>query len=214
MIIGLSGKIGAGKDTVAEIIQYLIALDGAMGDKIKEAIRKQGPSGDFNYTDFSGWVHFKIASLASWSWTPISGVQYVKLDRKEKEIYREQFRDYCNLIRRHSGEDVWIDATFRHMKGIDANWVISDVRFKNEADRIKNSGGLIFRIDDANAPTGSYTVGELRKEITEHYSETQLDDYKDFDAIIENKDDLDALLEEVRKVLVSKKLISDDLVIS
>ena len=70
------------------------------------------------------------------------------------------------------GINFWVDITLNSIKEDRA--VISDVRFKNEADAIKRIGGQVWRINRNG-------VGP----VTNHSSETDLDDY-DFDHIIDN----------------------------
>lgn len=70
--------------------------------------------------------------------TPIKALQMVGTD----------------MFRKHLSEHIWIDDLMRQ---IDARqfgpWVcISDVRFPNEAQAIKDRGGLIVRIEDGWAP--------------------------------------------------------------
>ena len=61
------------------------------------------------------------------------------------------------------------------------NWIITDVRFPNEANIIKEKGGIMVRV---KRPT----------DIAEgHSSETALDDYKEFDYILENDGSLEDL---------------------
>ena len=58
----------------------------------------------------------------------------------------------------------------------DQNWVISDVRFLNEAESIRKRGGILIRLE--GDPTG------IRAKDTRdpnHESEIQLDDYEHFD---------------------------------
>lgn len=64
--------------------------------------------------------------------------------------------------------DIWVNSLFSSYKeGL--NWVITDVRFKNEAQIIKNKGGILIKI----------TREELLSNSTPHISETALDNYKD-----------------------------------
>ena len=70
------------------------------------------------------------------------------------------------------GENFWVDLTLNNIK--EKHAVISDVRFKNEADAIKKAGGQVWRIN-------RHGVGP----VTDHSSEIDLDDYN-FDHIIDN----------------------------
>lgn len=86
------------------------------------------------------------------------------------------------------------------------SWVISDVRFLNEVNAIKN--GLIgspvpkndFRfLVRINRPT------RKKDDVDEHQSETELDDYQNWDYVIENDKNLDHLAFEIHCMLKSKK---------
>jgi hypothetical protein len=70
------------------------------------------------------------------------------------------------------GTNFWVDLTLNSVK--EDRVVISDVRFKNEADAIRSIGGQVWRINRNG-------VGP----VTDHASEVDLDLY-DFDFIIDN----------------------------
>jgi hypothetical protein len=68
------------------------------------------------------------------------------------------------------------------------DWIITDVRFKNEADIIKDKGGILIRV---NRSTG-YT--------DYHPSEIALDDYQDWDYVIHNSGTFEELVNEVKDI--------------
>jgi hypothetical protein len=68
-----------------------------------------------------------------------------------------------------------------------SNWIIPDVRFLNEAEAIKERGGIIIRVD-RGSPANS------------HKSETILDNYR-FDFIISNNGTIDELSDVVKSIL-------------
>jgi len=74
------------------------------------------------------------------------------------------------------------------------NWVITDTRFPNEAQAIKDKGGIIVRINRA-LPTADYETLEQK-----HPSETSLDNW-DFDHVIENNMSKKELYHEVEIML-------------
>lgn len=76
------------------------------------------------------------------------------------------------------------------------NWIITDVRFPNELQAVKDRGGIIIRVNRQGAMSHDL-----------HASETALDDYKNFDAVIENNSDLDHLIESVKQILIKFKII-------
>jgi hypothetical protein len=69
------------------------------------------------------------------------------------------------------------------------NWIITDVRFPNEAQAIKDAGGIIIRVD---RPGYKATNG--------HVSEKALDDW-DFDYKLQNGSDLLSLMFSVHNIL-------------
>lgn len=95
-------------------------------------------------------------------------------------------------------ENTWVNALmcdYIGMYDLDTdrttypNWVITDTRFPNEAQAIKDAGGIIIRVD---RPGVSAT--------NDHPSETSLDDWK-FDYKIMNGSDLTSLLFTVHTIL-------------
>jgi len=75
------------------------------------------------------------------------------------------------------------------------NWIITDTRFPNEAQAIKNAGGIVIRVDRPGVTA-----------INAHPSETSLDNWN-FDHKIMNGSDLTALLFGVGGILRKEKLI-------
>jgi hypothetical protein len=111
------------------------------------------------------------------------------------------------------------------------NWIITDTRFINEAEKVKSVKGINIRInrtlynyDDSNVTfkelrdlifkdTGEYILKDYAdsnyKVIGGHKSETELDNYTGFDYYIDNDKSLDMLIYTIRKILTKEKLIND-----
>lgn len=68
-----------------------------------------------------------------------------------------------------------------------SKWLVSDMRFKNEMEVIKNQGGITIRVNR----------GEL--DPNAHSSETSLDN-ETFDFVIDNSGTIDELFEKVKKI--------------
>lgn len=90
-------------------------------------------------------------------------------------------------------------------------WIITDVRFPNEAEAITSRGGVIFRINRSipleryhTLPDGSMTM-DTSKSIARHPSETSLDDWP-FHEVIENDGTIPELIEKVKIVLEKHKI--------
>ena len=88
------------------------------------------------------------------------------------------------------------------------NWIITDVRFPNEVKAIKDRGGIVIRVERPEEVVATHQVflennkGNCIKSITlgEHPSETALDDYKDFDHVIDNNGSIEELVEKIKKL--------------
>lgn len=109
-----------------------------------------------------------------------------------------------DLFRNQLHEDVWVNALFSDFKqndsfGHDSKWIITDTRFHNEANAIKKRGGLSIRVINP----------EYKPYENEHISETALDDYDGFDAVIINdkKEGVKKLSDKVHELLLSKNLL-------
>lgn len=92
-----------------------------------------------------------------------------------------------------------IGKNFKNIKPIipisPPNWIITDVRFPNEAKAITDRGGILIKVV---RPETDHLAGN-------HKSETALDDYVDWDVVIHNDSDIDNLIEKVINKLFTKK---------
>lgn len=192
MIIGISGKIGSGKDTVAGILQelepsfqnkkyagklkqiagILLGVDPAKFED--QEYKKQQLGKEWKY-----WFDLKRDEVAD----PEEMANYflnvnqdlgrfIELKPPTVRIFLQRLGTEAMRQRIHT--DVWVNALFSDYTP-DQNWVITDVRFENEAQRIKEMGGTLIRI---NRDTGSNSGA--------HPSETALDNYEGFDVHLGN----------------------------
>lgn len=295
-LIGISGKIGSGKDTIGMIIQYLYDIK------------------NFNYThspnesDFQSYINnewnkqcsFQIKKFAYKLKQIVSIITGISIEDLEKEevknsylgeewkikpynwIYegmigfenidssnietnkdgslrlnvydktfkvRELLQDLGTNVCRKIHEDFWINSLFvdykKLIRNIDwstqkkankclseakyPNWIITDVRFPNEAKAIKDRGGIIIRVnrntsvtyeqlkakypklnwDEAEeiSPEDLVAASDLYdKTITVHPSETALDEYT-FDYTIDNNGTIDELIKKVKEILIKENII-------
>jgi hypothetical protein len=95
------------------------------------------------------------------------------------------------------------------------DWIITDVRFPNEVKAIKDRGGVIIRVNRITPEMSSYKdkngstiIAPVNNgKIDLHESETALDNYKDFDFIVNNDRDIEGLIDQVRVILKTLKII-------
>ena len=91
-------------------------------------------------------------------------------------------------IRNGVHEDAWVNALFSDYYNQD-QWIITDCRFPNEANAIKDRGGKIVRI-----------VRPGVSAVNAHPSETALDEW-DFDHVIHNDGTLEELKTKALEIL-------------
>ena len=144
MIIGLTGKAGSGKDTVAD---YLV--DKYNFKKISFAgVLKQGMKTLFDFSDDQ--LHHPIVKEqpdARWGKSPRELMQWLGTDILRKNIRPDFFI-------------VHVESLIKKYK--DSNIVISDVRFEDEAAMIKKYHGLLVKIIRPNH------IGTKKKHISEN----------------------------------------------
>lgn len=193
MIIGISGKIGSGKDATAHIIQELTKNSynqspwqvKKFADKLKERIALTWNI-DRKLLEDQAFKNEQVPALE---------ITWRKLMQLEGEKMREIDIDY------------WIKALFSGYSPA-KNWIVTDVRYPNEAEIIKAEGGILLRVNRKwHAPiknengTTAHIVRFPLMEGNAHLSETALDGYTGFDHIIENHEmNIDDLVEKVRKL--------------
>ncbi len=162
LIIGLSGKIGTGKTTAAEIMlqRGLVGRVLAFGDPVKEEVAQRfGFNLDLCYgakdeiilhQDLPGGA-MSVRRILQWWGTDVR--------RAEDPLY-------------------WVKRMEAWLKGMDAKRVVlHDVRFREEALWIREVGGRLYRI----RPHEEWKPGQEAR----HRSETDLDDWEDWDGAIQ-----------------------------
>ena len=100
---------------------------------------------------------------------------------------RELLQKFGTAIRKEVDPDFWVKALLNRY--IDDDIIIADVRFPNEAKAIKDAGGLLVRINRDGAGAGN------------HISEIALDDYTDWDLVIDNNGTIEDLYKKGKEIL-------------
>lgn len=179
MIISISGRRGAGKNTLADLIEKLQPEKNwrvnAFADPLKKiAAYMTGLQLRELYTQEG-----KTKYLPEWGMTVGEILQ--KLG--------------TNAVRDNLHQDAWVLTALSGIKDYE-NIIFCDMRFPNEAEAIKAKGGILIRIEgDPQKQQGDGTRDDS------HPSETALDNYDGFDFIIQNTGSLDALKGAVQLML-------------
>ncbi len=171
ILIGLSGKKYSGKTTAANYLEGHGFIPLAFADPLKAAAREIF---DLSNEETNGELKEEVNPY--WGVTPRQLLQ-----RMGTEAMRGTF-----------GPDIWIKALFAKVDryqstGLQPDFVVSDVRFKNEADAIRARGGYVVRIERPMIQPHNPDT---------HASETELDGY-DFDRVISNKGTIYGLKDEL-----------------
>jgi len=164
MIIGLSGYARSGKDTVA---QYLVEHYGyeriAFADPIKNLLLEMNP------ILYNGG---RLSSLVrDYGW------DVAKANSEVRRLLQSLGLGARTVL----DKDVWVSHAMLNIMDITKNYVITDVRFKNEAEMIKSLYGEVWRVKRIGVDP-----------VNSHVSESELDGWK-FDQIISNYGTLDEL---------------------
>lgn len=155
-IIGLVGLKGSGKDTTAD---YII---------------KNYPN--WEKDSFAAVLKDITSVLFGWDRKMLAGETVEdRAKREEKDEYwSNKFgRDITprnmlqflgtDVLRTHLHEDIWVNALERKILNTDKNVIITDCRFKNEIDMLRQLGAVIIRIEREPLPNWFRRCEEIGK---------------------------------------------------
>lgn len=186
-LIGVSGYAGSGKDTVGKIIKDLRPETNWEIKKFAGKLKDVAEILTGINKDLFEDQDFKKTNLSRDWWTTCDeGWQPMTV----RDLLQKLGTD---ALRKGLHENTWVNALMADYRQ-NSNWVITDTRFPNEAQAIKNKGGIIIRVDRPG-----FT------KINEHPSETALDGWN-FDYKIANVSDTVALAFTVKCILEEIKL--------
>ena len=121
---------------------------------------------------------------------------------KESLPHTKNLFDVLEVEAPDTKETTWIKDQY-------PNWIISDTRFPNELQAVKDRGGITIRINRPdfveNTLTGEKFPVKVHRQ--EHDSETALDN-SEFDYTIDNNGTIDDLRDKVEAILKQEKIIS------
>lgn len=135
MIIGILGRRNVGKDTVSDYICNKYNYTKlTLAEPLKEICKIL-----FNFSDEQLYGNKKEVIDEYWKITPRRIFQYFGTDILRKDVSK---------IIPDINEDFWINMIIKKIKDSDIKYhVISDVRFQNEIDKIRENNGIIIKIE-------------------------------------------------------------------
>ena len=175
-IIGLSGKMGAGKDAVAALLSMLgyqrFGFADALREEVVEAIEARISTPSCLTQDAADALAF----------APVSEVY----DKPTTPGMRALLQQWGTEYRRSQRESYWVDIMRAKLAGVPLV-VISDVRFADEAALVREIGGRVWRIERPGAGGNTGHVSEAMP--------------FEPDYVIHNTGTLEDLAREVRRAL-------------
>lgn len=203
MIIGINAKIGHGKDTVGQMIQEL--RPDSKWEIKKWAAKLKQTATLLTGVPIEMWEdqNFKKMSMTGdWGMTYREFLQKLGTDAMREGLHKEVWvnalmSDYIPII---------TQTNFTYDYDHFPNWIITDTRFPNEANAVKQKGGICLKVVRPCEECGALyhhkmsCYRHLRHPEMLHPSETSLDNYS-FDYTIENIGDLVELKNKVETFL-------------
>lgn len=207
MIIGITGYAGSGKDTFAQAIQYVTSTYPVpehmvdIAGMFRVAHRLGSP---WQVRKFADGVRDVARVLAPGIWfdtwedklknmPPEWSVDGRPMTVREflQKVSTEAMRDGLH-------EDVWVNCLmskyvptgFTHDKPFTyPDWLITDVRFPNEVDAVREKGGIIVRVERSGVAA-----------VNDHISESYVSQIE-ADCVVNNSFTFRELIDEANKLL-------------
>jgi len=210
MIIGICGFIGSGKDTVAD---YLVNFH------------------EFRRESFASTLKDAVAAVFGWDRTMLEG------RTKEAREWREQVDPWwaerlamptltprwvlqywgTEVCRKAFHDDIWIASLENKIRNSKDHVVISDCRFPNEIQSIRDAGGIIVWVQRGELPEwhdiavkanqgNNVAINELKMRKI-HASETAWVG-TNFDVILDNNGSIDDLYNHAKSIISNEVTLS------
>lgn len=136
MIVGVTGFMRAGKDSIANVlIEEFGFVRHGFADTLKQMAYDINPVIATYDSDM-----FYLAECVD-----EDGWEYVKDNYPEARRFLQRLG--TEGARKNLGDNIWVEALMRRLSDPIKNYVIPDTRFLNEARAIRSVGGEIWRVE-------------------------------------------------------------------
>ena len=208
MILGVTGLIGSGKDTVAD---YLCTFHGfkrvSFAASLKDAV-----------SAVFGWDRELLegSTKTSREWREQTDIWWST--RLQMDITPRWVLQYwgTEVLRNNFHKDIWVASVENKLRQSKDNIVITDCRFVNEVNAIKNAGGTTMRVVRGKQPEWydaavSYNKGEVGN-MTWSISKAKLDKLRvhaseyssvglNYDHYVDNNGTIDELHTSIKSII-------------
>lgn len=203
IIIGISGTIGSGKDTVAD---YLVTFHG------------------FKRLSFASSLKDAVASIFGWDRTLLEGSTRASREwREQVDVWwadrlgipyltpRYILQQWgTDVLRSHFHDEIWVASLENRLRNTTDDVVITDCRFSNEVTAIKNAGGITIRANRGPTPSWydlaiKYNDGDSQAALTLDNLGIHASEYSsvglDYDHQLDNNGSIDDLHQRILGIL-------------
>lgn len=186
VLVGVTGRAQHGKNTVGNILVERGFIQVAFADELKEMMLELDPIVYASiYPMHAGEVERLSDRIEAGGW---EGAKRMPEVRRLLQVFGTE------VMRNRYGDMVWVDALDRKVYDGDEDdkmFVITDVRFPNEAEWVHRNGGVILKVVRPGFDNGVDAT---------HASEANVDTLP-YDAAVVNDGPLEALPTEVNHAL-------------